>query len=206
MADAAWSECGWITFVTEDAEPVGPPAVESVVVSRPRRRWIAAWVAVTLLAGCAAGTVGVVWLRPGPDPREYEVDSAVTVQLGDGSLEEDILPHYELALPCSTANVRYFDDESLVGSEGELFLNFSAPQRCLALWLDRLRLTAGLQRLTGKDPLFPYEARQDRFGWRFDTSKVYDVYQGDISERNSATVVVDNGGSAPIIYVIVEHP
>lgn len=188
----------------EDAEPAGLPTVESVVVSRPRRRLIAAWVAVMLLAGCA-GTAGAVWLRSRPDPREYEVDSAVTVQIGDGSLEKDILPHYELTLPCSTANVRYFDDESLVGSGGELFLRLGATQHCLALWLDRLGLANGLQRLTGDDPLFPYEAQQARFGWRFDTSKVYDVYQGDLSGRNSAIVVVDNSDSAPIVYVIVNH-
>jgi hypothetical protein len=59
--------------------------------------------------------------------------------------------------------------------------------------------------VTGNDPAFPYQLRQDGFGWRFDSLRTYDVYRGSIDARNAATIAEDFAGGAPLIRMVVQH-
>jgi hypothetical protein len=45
------------------------------------------------------------------------------VVYGDGSLAT-VLAHYGVSLPDQATDVRFHDEESLIGSEGTLFLHF----------------------------------------------------------------------------------
>ncbi|MEU0338549.1 hypothetical protein ABZ092_06070 [Streptomyces bobili] len=98
-------------------------------------------VVVALVAGA------LFWLSlPGEaDPHDYlrEQDDVVR---GDGSLAT-VLAHYGVSLPDQVADVRFHDEESLIGSEGTLFLHFKVSDVGLTSFLQTLdvgSLTPGL--------------------------------------------------------------
>lgn len=170
-----------------------------------RRRWLAPIVIVSVLAVCGVGWIG--WRWPQHDPREYpNGDDTVTVQIGSGSLEKDILPRYHVALPCDTTGVHYADEESILGPDGTLFLAFTTTTRCLQLFI------AGLShdfqhpdQLTSGDLRFPAYMRQDGFGWTYEVATTYGVYTGNIDSNNSATVVVDPSANPVVVRMEVNH-
>ncbi|MBD0710393.1 hypothetical protein BU197_19025 [Streptomyces sp. CBMA291] len=79
---------------------------------------------------------------------------------GDGSLAT-VLAHYEVSLPDEATDVRFHDKESVIGSEGTLFLHFTVSGADLTSFLQTLNV----------GPLMPglpagWDGREGpRFGW-----------------------------------------
>jgi len=158
---------------------------------------------VAVIALCVGGWLGWRWLKH--DPREYpNFDDTVTV--GFGSLENDILPRYNVALPCDTTDVHYADDESPIGSDGTLYLSFTTSARCLRMFISGFGDDfQPPEQLKGGDVRFPDGMRQQRFGWTYQGSTMYDIYAGDIDSSNSATVVVDPAADPVVVRMQVDH-
>jgi hypothetical protein len=140
-------------------------------------------------------------LLHGRDSREYaNADDSVTY--GSGSLDHDILPHYQVTLPCDTTNLHYADDESLIGPEGTLYLSFATSATCLQTFVASL---TDHSQATGGSLDFPHDIVQPRFGWTFQASKTYDIYGGGDGDVNVATVVVDSSSDPAVVWMKVDH-
>ncbi|MER6218880.1 hypothetical protein ABT213_33245 [Streptomyces sp. NPDC001674] len=151
-------------------------------------------VVCAILAGAAA------WLlSPGEaDPHDYfrERDDVV---YGDGSLAT-VLAHYDVSLPDEATDVRFHDEESLIGSEGTLFLHFKVSDAGLTSFLQTLSvgpLTPG--------PPADWDGREgQRFGWSFPGSS-WRGAQGPTEGTVTASVAVARAGGVNSVYVIAEH-
>ncbi|MER7441869.1 hypothetical protein [Micromonospora avicenniae] len=157
-----------------------------------RRAW--RWgVAVLVVVGLA------VWLYPpahfwGPRPYRHP-DGIFGVTRGD--FEEDMLPHYQLSLPCDVDGLRYSNAEDMTGPMGELYLHFTTSQECL----DRILAEFGAvpaqpSAMAPTDDAFPFPASAvpDMFGWRFDAES-YLVFQrpGDPVDGDVVALREDEG-------------
>ncbi|MFJ2900645.1 hypothetical protein ACIO87_38040 [Streptomyces sp. NPDC087218] len=148
-----------------------------------------------ILAGASA------WLLlPGEaDPHDYlrEPDDVV---YGDGSLAT-VLPRYGVSLPDQAADVRFHDEESLIGSQGTLFLHFKVSDAGLTSFLQTLNvgsLTPGL-------PVsWDASGEGQRFGWSFPGSS-WRGAQGPAEGTVTASVAVARAGGVNSVYVIAEH-
>lgn len=119
---------------------------------------------------------------------------------GDGSLAT-VLAHYGVSLPDQATDVRFHDEESLIGSEETLFLHFKVSDAGLTLFLQALNvgsLTPGL-------PVsWDASGEGQRFGWSFPGSSWRGV-QGPADGTVAASVAVARTGGGNSVYVIAEH-
>lgn len=118
---------------------------------------------------------------------------------GDGSLAT-VLAHYGVSLPDQVA-VRFHDEESLIGSEGTLFLHFKVSDVGLTSFLQTLdvgSLTPGLP--AGWDA----GGKGQRFGWSFPGGS-WRGAQGPAEGAVTASVAVARVGHVNSVYVIAQH-
>jgi hypothetical protein len=121
------------------------------------------------------------------------------------SFEKHILPYYHMTMPCDTDDVHYADSEPIVGQEATLYLSFTTSPRCLQEFVGNLSEVRGPVPITGGDDEFPYEMRQDQFGWLFDQATTYNVYTGAIDAENTVILVEDNSAQHLVVRLIVHH-
>lgn len=118
---------------------------------------------------------------------------------GDGSLAT-VLAHYDVSLPDEATDVRFHDEESLIGSEGTLFLHIKVSDAGLTSFLQTLSvgpLTPGLPA--------GWDGREgQRFGWRFPGSS-WRGAQGPAEGTVTASVAVARASGVNSVYVIAEH-
>ncbi|MFF3058630.1 hypothetical protein [Streptomyces sp. NPDC057909] len=152
-------------------------------------------VVIAFLAGAAAWLL----LPAEADPHDYlrEPDDVV---YGDGSLTT-VLAHYGVSLPDQATDVRFHDEESLIGSEGTLFLHFEVSDAGLTSLLQTLNvgpLTPGLPVSWGAS------GEGQRFGWSFPGTS-WRGAQGPAEGTVTASVAVARAGGVNSVYVIAEH-
>ncbi|MET7746699.1 hypothetical protein [Streptomyces sp. NPDC005385] len=166
---------------------------------RGSARWRkGAWSVVicAILAGATA------WLLlPGEaDPHDYLREPADVVYR-DGSLAT-VLTRYGVSVPDQAMDVRFHDDESLVGSEGTLFLHFKVSDADLTSVLQTLHagpLTPGLP-----DDWDTGRTGQ-RFGWSFPGKSwrgAQGPAEGTVTFSFAVTQAKDGVNS---VYVIAIH-
>jgi hypothetical protein len=164
-----------------------------------RRRWTVLAVVISLVGICG----GTWWLSASAaDPRMY---SAGDVVYGLGSLEHDILPRYGVVLPCNVTDVNYFDDESVIGPDGTLYLAFTATAACLSAVVGQYSELSRPLQVTTADDAFPAEMKVDRFGWRYDPQHTYNLYTGPLDEQDKATIIEDPAVDPFTVRMLVEH-
>ncbi|MET7940693.1 hypothetical protein [Streptomyces sp. NPDC005302] len=147
-----------------------------------------------------AGGTGWLLLPDEADPHDY-VRKPDDVVIGDGSLGA-VLERYRVSLPDRAADVRFHDDESLIGSEGTLFLHFKVPHAGLTTFLQSLKLgplTPGLP--AGWD----LGGEGQRFGWSFPGSSWHGA-QRRAEGTVAYSVAVGQAAKADSVYVVAEHP
>lgn len=110
-----------------------------------------------------------------------------------------------MTLPCETTDVHYADSESLIGSGGTLYLSFTTSPHCLHEFVANHSKMKGPVAMTGGDSAFPYEMRQERFGWLFDSARTYNVYDGSIDAENTITMVEDFSAEHTVAHVVIDH-
>ncbi|MEH1166647.1 hypothetical protein V6V47_14805 [Micromonospora sp. CPCC 205539] len=168
----------------------------------PRRRlW--RWGAVVLvIVGLAVALYPPAHFW-GPRPYRHP-DGIFGVTRGD--FEDDILPHYQVSLPCDVDGLRYSNAEDMTGPMGQLYLHFTTSQRCLDRILEGW-LAAPTQppTMTPRDPDFPFSASSipDTFGWHFDAES-YDVYQRAGDLVTGSVVAVRDGGHLSV-YLLARY-
>lgn len=153
-------------------------------------------VAVTGFALWGVALWGGFWWSVQDDPRQYP-HGGLDVTIGGGSFEHDILPHYQLTLPCGARDVRYADNESLIGSDGTLYLTFNTSAGCLSQFTQQLCGSA--HSVAGA--ALPIEFL--RFPpWTFDPSRSYPT-QGpcQLTDMVNISYVID----ASTLYLIADH-
>ncbi len=169
-------------------------------MSMGRRGWARWRYGVLSVVVCAILAGAAAWLLlPGEaDPHDYlrERDDVV---YGDGSLAT-VLSHYDVSLPDKAADVRFHDKESLIGSEGTLFLHFKVSDAGLTSFLQTLNV----------GPLMPglpagWDGSEgQRFGWSFPGSS-WRAAQGPAEGTVTASVAVARADGVNSVYVIAEH-
>ncbi|MEU3317257.1 hypothetical protein ABZ743_31900 [Streptomyces sp. NPDC006662] len=118
---------------------------------------------------------------------------------GDGSLAT-VLTHYDVTLPDQATDVRFHDNESLIGSEGTLFLHFKVSDASLTSFLQTLKV----------GPLAPgapagWDDREGRrFGWSSPDSS-WRGARGPAEGTVTAAIAVARADGANSVYVIAEH-
>ncbi|MFF2013953.1 hypothetical protein ACFVWY_33505 [Streptomyces sp. NPDC058195] len=118
---------------------------------------------------------------------------------GDGSLAT-VLAHYDVSLPDEATDVRFHDEESLIGSEGTLVLHYKVSDAGLTSFLQTLNV----------GPLAPglpagWDGREgQRFGWSFAGSS-WRGAQGPGEGTITASVAVARAGEVNSVYVVAEH-
>jgi hypothetical protein len=159
-----------------------------------------------------AGAVGyMIWSSASADSRRYpNSGNALAVPAAHGSME-DALALFGIAAPCDATDVGYRDDRPVVGSGGTLHLRFSTSKACLGTFLKGLKTTApALRHSTPADAVFPF-AGQDRatyaedFGWTFTTNRPYAWQVTQSSQLVQSTVVIDDGGTRPVVYLVADR-
>jgi hypothetical protein len=150
-----------------------------------------------LVVAAAAAAAAAVAVHPwtwGRELREYpRPDHGVYVSYGD-SFEHDLLPHYQLALPCDVDGLRWGDDEDLIGSSGRLYVKFVASAGCLGRFITANHLD------TTTSSSFPDAPA--RYGWSVDVGVAFYTGQTDLTDT---TVAVSGGTDKSTVYVVVEH-
>lgn len=160
--------------------------------------------AITAVTGVSVLLLSVlaVYLWWG-DTRDYDRFAMVTY--GDGSLET-VLTRYQVRLPDDVAELRFHDDESLVGSEGTLYLRFEIPVGDLAGFLHGLHMGADLKRGTPADWGVDYAFTRDMargYGWRFDRSGQTWLWGvADASPSLRFSVVIEPHGTSDTVYLV----
>jgi hypothetical protein len=169
-------------------------------MSEGKRGWARWRYGVLGVFVCAVLAGAAAWLpRPDEvDPHDYlrERDDVV---YGDGSLAT-VLAHYDVVLPDEATNVRFHDEESLVGSGGTLLLHFKVSDAGLTSFLQTLEvgpLAPGLP--AGWDGT---EGR--RFGWSFQDGS-WRGAQGPAERTVAASVAVGRTGGDNFVYAIATH-
>ncbi|MFI7607225.1 hypothetical protein ACIBTV_19080 [Micromonospora sp. NPDC049366] len=158
-------------------------------------RWGAAALAAVVLA---------VLLYPpahfwGPRPYRHP-DGIFGVTRGD--FEDDILPHYQLSLPCDVDGLRYANLEDMTGPMGELYLHFTTSPDCLDRILDGFAAAPTQPAvMTPADAAFPFPASSvpDTFGWDFDADS-YLVFRR-AGNPVTADVVAHEEGADRSVYL-----
>ncbi|MFD5635771.1 hypothetical protein ACFWJM_16760 [Streptomyces sp. NPDC127077] len=175
------------------------------------------YLALLLIAAGLSGMLGIFSASLGPvlgfgysvDPRDYD-RSGDGVASGDGSLEA-VLAHYEIAMPCLATGVRFYDSESLVGSEGTLGLRFDTSRACFESFARDagLSLNSGSVHTWQADDEFDSRAflgdAAQGHGWDFPVSHTYLWGEYTASDAVSVQVTVDRQVSGDTAYLIGEH-
>ncbi|MEU4551061.1 ferritin-like domain-containing protein [Micromonospora violae] len=185
---------------TPTAEAERPTALP--MLRRPGRR-LRRWAVIGLVV------VGLaVALYPpahfwGPRPYRHP-DGLFGVTRGD--FEDDILPHYQVSLPCDVDGLRYSNAEDVTGPMGELYLYFTTSQGCLDRILEGwAAVPAEPPTMAPTDAGFPLRAATipDTIGWRFDAPS-YQVYrrEGDVVTGN---VVAVRDGKRLTVYLLARY-
>ncbi|MEU6093066.1 hypothetical protein ABZ865_41205 [Streptomyces sp. NPDC047085] len=146
------------------------------------------------------GGTGWLLLPDEADPHDY-VRKPDDVVIGDGSLAA-VLERYRVSLPDQATDVHFHDNESLIGSEGTLFLHFEMPHAGLTPFLQTLkvgRLTPGLP--AGWD----LGGEGQRFGWSFRGSS-WRGAQRRAEGTVTYSVAVGQAAKVDSVYVIAEYP
>jgi hypothetical protein len=123
------------------------------------------------------------------------VDGPIHITVGDGDLEDDLLPRNRVTLPCDVTELRFGDLEDF-GPSGRLFLRFSTSPRCLDEFLAQHRLEPV------RPDVFASGQVPAAYAWQVSpTAAAYAARNGPTSMR----VRVDQTGARPGVYVIVEY-
>jgi hypothetical protein len=131
------------------------------------------------------------------DSREYpHTDDPLHITKGDGDLEEDLLPHFLVKLPCDVQHLRYGEWEDY-GPMGWLYLRFGTSPQCLN---DFLRDNA-LHPTENSN--FPPQAVPEEYGWRIEVTN--STYVGQPSTRVRLSVSIDQRSTRPTVFVISEY-
>ncbi|MFI7659915.1 ferritin-like domain-containing protein [Micromonospora parva] len=173
-------------------------ATGSTVRGSRHRLW--RWGAIVLVVAALA-----VALYPpahfwGPRPYRHP-DGIFGVTRGD--FEDDILPHYQVSLPCDVDGLRYSNAEDMTGPMGELYLHFTTSPGCLDRILDGWAAApAQPPTMAPTDAGFPLPAAAipETIGWRLDAPS-YQVYQrrGDVVTGH---VVAVRDGKRLSVYLL----
>jgi hypothetical protein len=161
----------------------------------------AAWIGGGLVALLLASVGGCVsWFSQSPDffwamfrdSREYpHSDDPMHITKGHGDLENDLLPHFLVRLPCDATAVRYGEWED-IGPAGWLALRFETSPSCL----DAFVRENGLKSVSA-DPI-PASEVPHTYGWDLTTTTAY--YSAEPSEDVRLSVAIDNRSSRPTVY------
>ena len=172
------------------------------MVRRPRHRLLRWGTIVLVVVGLAVALYPPAHFW-GPRPYRHP-DGLFGVTRGD--FEDDILPHYQVSLPCDVDGLRYSNAEDMTGPMGELYLHFATSQGCLERILDGwLAVPAEPPTMAPSDPEFPLPAATlpDTLGWRFDAPS-YQVYRrmGDLV---TGDVVAVRDGKRLSVYLLARY-
>ncbi|MBQ0979820.1 ferritin-like domain-containing protein [Micromonospora sp. M61] len=187
-----------LTTPTTEAEQ---PEMASTVRRTRTRLW--RWGTILLvIAGLAVALYPPAHFW-GPRPYRHP-DGLFGVTRGD--FEDDILPHYEVSLPCDVDGLRYSNAEDMTGPMGQLYLHFTTSQGCLDRILDGwAAVPAEPSTMAPTDPGFPLPAAAipGTIGWRFDAPS-YQVYrrEGDVV---TGDVVVVRDGRQLRVYLLARY-
>ncbi|MDG4807771.1 hypothetical protein O7634_13530 [Micromonospora sp. WMMD1120] len=123
-----------------------------------------------------------------------------------GDFEDDILPHYQVSLPCDVDGLRYANTEDVTGPMGELYLRFRTSPGCLDRILGGWAADpAQPATMAPTDPGFPMPASAipDTVGWRFEADS-YQVYRraGDVV---TGSVVALRDGRRVTVHLIARY-
>lgn len=142
-----------------------------------------------------AGSVG--WWALSGDSREYpRIDERFHITKGDGDLEDDLLPHFQVRLTCETKNLRYGEWEDF-GPAGWLALRFETDADCVRQFLfdNDLDSTPGAE--------IPMDRVPAEYGWHLAAGNKN--YKAEPSARVRLTVSVDSSGPAPVVYAFATY-
>lgn len=162
---------------------------------RTTRRILLALVAVLLpVAFCCS------WWNQSPDfvwallrdSRAYPPVDALHLTKGTGDLEEDLLPHFQVKLPCDTQHLRYGEWEDF-GPAGWLALRFDTSTACL----DGFVRDNGLRPAT--ENLIPVHRVPAEYGWQLDQGNTN--YRAEPSGPVRLAVSVDTRSTRPVVHV-----
>lgn len=138
-----------------------------------------------------------VW-SPLRDSRQYpHTDDPFHITKGNGDLERDLLPHFQVKLPCDTADLRYGEWEDF-GPAGRLYLRFTTSPDCLAAFRQDNRLTLSADQSVNFPTNIP-----EQYGWTIEATNT--LYVGEPSDRVHLYVSVDSRSTRPTVFVVAEY-
>jgi hypothetical protein len=130
------------------------------------------------------------------DDREYpRIHDPLHITVGDGDLEEDLLPHFQVELPCDVSGLRYGEWEDF-STPGTLYLRFEASAACV----DEFIVANGLR---VNEPTSVPRGVPEEYGWTLAADNV--SYGADRSDRVRLFASVDRHAPMPTVYVVADH-
>lgn len=180
------------------------PDMEPLERRRSPARW---WLAAAVLVAVAFLAIDRPWTwaadywrslgQPAAgDAREYPRPSGpMFVTIGKGDLEKDLLPYFDVTLPCAATDISFGQDIHAGGATDSLYLRFATTRECLREFL-------ATNRLATSEDAFPGATVPTGYGWVLGEG---DPEYSRQTGANRVHVLVEGQLEQPVVFVVARR-